>query len=530
MASVSEVGRMPETHHLGFHRRFSVRRPKSACIYAISVHLCHICRVLRLAVSYCIRQGPSSGECGVPLGGVRVCVTIGCMENLIAEYLSHLRVERGSSPRTVSAYELDLADYAVFLGEHGLTEAGDVRREDVVAYESSLVDRGYAPSSVKRRVSVVKGFHRFLVREGYVGKNPTDALALPKVPEALPDVLSVAQMDALLSAPHDCTPRALRDQAILEVLYGCGLRASEAVGLDLGDVLLDEGYLRVVGKGNKERIAPVSGAAASALVDYLDHGRDGLRKPSAKPTAAVFLNARGGRPHAPEPACRRGTRRARYRRPEPASPHAAPLLRHPHAGGRSRPARHSGDLGACRHIHHTDIHACEPLAHPRGIRQRPPPREAFLKRAPAHFLSPLSGAPQARSRRIPCVPRPFDSALRACAQDDREGVAPHAHGARPTLPHLVCWFAGPPRRGRRFASRNRHPQAKLAARPSPAGRRSIFPPSACPTSLRPTWIPHLVPPVSPASTCGYQPLMHRLTGRQTPGFITAKVRRVPIKC
>ena len=156
------------------------------------------------------------------------------MENLIAEYLSHLRVERGSSPRTVSAYELDLADYAVFLGEHGLTEAGDVRREDVVAYESSLVDRGYAPSSVKRRVSVVKGFHRFLVREGYVGKNPTDALALPKVPEALPDVLSVAQMDALLSAPHDRTPRALRDQAILEVLYGCGLRASEAVGLDLG--------------------------------------------------------------------------------------------------------------------------------------------------------------------------------------------------------------------------------------------------------------------------------------------------------
>ena len=116
-----------------------------------------------------------------------------------------------------------------------------------------------------------------------MGKNPTDALALPKVPEALPDVLSVAQMDALLSAPHDCTPRALRDQAILEVLYGCGLRASEAVGLDLGDVLLDEGYLRVVGKGNKERIAPVSGAAASALVDYLDHGRDGLRKPLRSP-------------------------------------------------------------------------------------------------------------------------------------------------------------------------------------------------------------------------------------------------------
>ena len=272
-----------------------------------------------------------------------------------------------------------------------------MRREDVVAYESSLVDRGYAPSSVKRRVSVVKGFHRFLVREGYVGKNPTDALALPKVPEALPDVLSVAQMDALLSAPHDRTPRALRDQAILEVLYGCGLRASEAVGLDLGDVLLDEGYLRVVGKGNKERIAPISGTAASALVDYLDHGRDGLRKPSAKPTAAVFLNARGAS-FAPEPACRRGTGRARHRHPEPASAHAAPLLRHPHAGGRGRPARHPGDPGACRHIHHADIHAREPLAHPRGIRQRPPPREAFLKRAPALFCHPERNAAGAESK------------------------------------------------------------------------------------------------------------------------------------
>ena len=217
------------------------------------------------------------------------------MEELVAEYLSHLRVERGSSPRTVEAYARDLGDYAAFLAKRGVESADGVRRDDVVAYESALIERGFAPASVKRRVSAIKGFHRFLVREGYAQANPTDALALPKIPEALPDVLSIGQVNALMASVCGNAPADLRDRALLEVLYGCGLRASEAVGLDVGDVLLDEGYVRVTGKGNKERISPVSGAVAAALAEYLAHGRGEMRRADGAQASAVFLNARGGR-------------------------------------------------------------------------------------------------------------------------------------------------------------------------------------------------------------------------------------------
>lgn len=211
------------------------------------------------------------------------------------EYLSHLRVERGSSPLTVSAYTTDLRDYASFLDGCGVGDADDVDRACVVAYEADLVDRGYATSSVDRRVSVIKGFHRFLVREGYARRNPTDTLQLPKPPERLPDVLSASQVGAMLAACTGDGPPEMRNRAILEVLYGCGLRVSECTGLDLGDCILEEGYLRVVGKGGKERISPISGAALEALGAYLERARPALAKPYAKPTAAVFLNARGGR-------------------------------------------------------------------------------------------------------------------------------------------------------------------------------------------------------------------------------------------
>lgn len=214
---------------------------------------------------------------------------------LMEEYLSHLRVERGSSPLTVSAYTTDLRDYASFLDGRGVGDADDVDRACVVAYEADLVDRGYATSSVDRRVSVIKGFHRFLVREGYARRNPTDTLQLPKPPERLPDVLSASQVGAMLAACTGDGPPEMRNRAILEVLYGCGLRVSECTGLDLGDCIIEEGYLRVVGKGGKERISPISGAALEALGAYLERARPALAKPYAKPTAAVFLNVRGGR-------------------------------------------------------------------------------------------------------------------------------------------------------------------------------------------------------------------------------------------
>ena len=217
------------------------------------------------------------------------------LENALDEYLSHLRIERGASPRTAEAYRRDLEDYLAFLDGEGVEGFGDIDREKVAAFERSLMEQNLAVTTVRRRISAVRGYHRFLVREGYARRNPTDTLQLPKPPERLPDVLSASQVGAMLAACTGDGPPEMRNRAILEVLYGCGLRVSECTGLDLGDCILEEGYLRVVGKGGKERISPISGAALEALGAYLERGRPALAKPYAKPTAAVFLNVRGGR-------------------------------------------------------------------------------------------------------------------------------------------------------------------------------------------------------------------------------------------
>lgn len=217
------------------------------------------------------------------------------MDELVREYLDYLRIERGSSPLTVEAYANDLRDYTAFLKGKGISGVDEIERGTVASFEADLFSRGYAASSIERRISVLKGFHRFLVREGYTRRNPADTLPLPKTPDRLPDVLSVEQVDEMLSQPLEPGPAPLRDRAILEVMYGCGLRVSECSGLDMSDTMLDEGCLRVVGKGGKERIAPIAGAALRALVVYLEQARPALAKPFAKPTAAVFLNARGGR-------------------------------------------------------------------------------------------------------------------------------------------------------------------------------------------------------------------------------------------
>jgi integrase/recombinase XerD len=221
------------------------------------------------------------------------------MDAFVAEYLGHLSVERGASPHTISAYGHDLDEYARFLAEErGVVSLPDATREDATAYVTSLRARGLAPSTVERRVAAVKGLHKFLVREGITENHPTARLPLPKVPERLPDVVSIAEIDGLLSQPFPEGPPGLRDRALLELLYGCGLRASELTGLDVTDLDLTDGFLRVFGKGGKERMVPVAGMAVHALDAYLKHGRQYLRpKGSLRGVdgSAVFLNTRGGR-------------------------------------------------------------------------------------------------------------------------------------------------------------------------------------------------------------------------------------------
>ena len=209
------------------------------------------------------------------------------------EYLGYLAVERGSSDNTVAAYGRDLSRYVGWLAERGVTDPDDVTRELVEGYVAALAEVGLAPASVERAVSAVKGFHRFMAGEGVSSAFPTSDLPLPAKPARLPEVISVDDAARLLDQPFPRTPAGLRDHAILEVLYGCGLRASELCGLDVRAVLLDEGLLRVFGKGEKERVVPVLGTAYDALAAYMERGRGALV--GRRPCEAVFLNVRGGR-------------------------------------------------------------------------------------------------------------------------------------------------------------------------------------------------------------------------------------------
>ena len=212
----------------------------------------------------------------------------------IEEYVAYLRLERGAAPKTVEAYTRDLAAYAAFLEGRGISDLRRVSRDDIVAFEGEEY-KNRAPASIKRRLSVIKGFHKFLVREGFCVKNPADTLATPKMPQKLPDVLSHAQIDALFAQDFGLLgPYPLRSRAMLEVLYGCGLRASELCGLDVDDVIGEDGFLLVTGKGNKQRIAPIGETALSALQDYVDGERAEILVGKA-PTNALFLNARGKR-------------------------------------------------------------------------------------------------------------------------------------------------------------------------------------------------------------------------------------------
>lgn len=216
------------------------------------------------------------------------------LERALREYLGYLAVERGSSPNTVSSYGSDLRRYVEALAGEGITRPEDVTREAIERHLSELREAGLATSSVERAVSAIKGFHRFMVAEQICLEHPTADLPLPKTAERLPDVLSHEQVSALLDQQFPSGPVGLRDHAMLEVLYGCGLRVSELCGLDLRDCLLADEVLRVFGKGSKERIVPIMGTAAATLASYLESARPELVRP-AKSGGAVFLNQRGGR-------------------------------------------------------------------------------------------------------------------------------------------------------------------------------------------------------------------------------------------
>jgi integrase/recombinase XerD len=214
------------------------------------------------------------------------------------EYLAWLAAERGRSAATLAAYRRDLAAYTAFLRGRGLGLA-DVTEPVVQDYVATLRAAGKAPASVARALVAVRSLHRFLVDEGLAAADPTGAVDAPRVPQGLPKALSEEEVGRLLEAVTGDDARARRDRAILEVLYGCGLRISELVGLSLGDLDLEAGFLRAFGKGSKERVVPVGRFAREALRAWLaPGGRDSLvpaRWARRSDADAVFLNARGRR-------------------------------------------------------------------------------------------------------------------------------------------------------------------------------------------------------------------------------------------
>jgi integrase/recombinase XerD len=220
----------------------------------------------------------------------------------IRRYLDHLTVERGLARNSLVAYHRDLRRYASWLAESGVIELQAVSEADIAAFGAAL-RRGneesppLAASSVARALVSVRGLHRFAAREGRVEADVSAPVRPPVPPKRLPRALSVEQITALLEAAGGDTagedaPRALRDRALLEFLYGTGSRISEAVGLDLDELDLEGGAVRLFGKGSRERIVPVGRLAREALSAYLVRGRPAL---ISRGTPAVFLSARGNR-------------------------------------------------------------------------------------------------------------------------------------------------------------------------------------------------------------------------------------------
>jgi integrase/recombinase XerD len=213
------------------------------------------------------------------------------------DFLAYLELERGLSRNTLEAYRSDLLQFGDFLTRRRLTLAG-VRHGEVAAFLSELADGGadrppLAPATLSRKVASLRSFYRHLRREGTLEHDPTAELRGPRKTRTLPRVLSRDEVARLLSEPRGTDPLALRDRALLELMYACGLRASEAIGLELADVDLEEAVLCARGKGSKERLVPIGRQAIAALRAYLHGGRPALLGAGAE--SRLFVNRRGTR-------------------------------------------------------------------------------------------------------------------------------------------------------------------------------------------------------------------------------------------
>jgi integrase/recombinase XerD len=311
----------------------------------------------------------------------------------IDAYLAYALTEEGLAPRSIEAYKRDLDDFARFVAQRGASRPAQVTRSSVTLYLVALRRRGRAPATVKRRAAAVRSFYKFLLREDALAQDPTLDLASPRLPRRLPKVLTVEEVERLLAAPDLSTPQGVRDRAMLELLYGSGLRVSEVVALNLGDVDLSVELVRCLGKGSKERLVPVGSHAVRALRAYQQTARPALA--GGRVPSALFINRRGGR--LTRQGCwkllRGHARRAGITRP--LSPH---VLRHSFA---THLLERGADLRAVQEmLGHASLGTTQIYTHVardrlRAVYAQAHPRDAMHVRTPRR----ITGAPPPVRRR-----------------------------------------------------------------------------------------------------------------------------------
>ena len=210
---------------------------------------------------------------------------------LLERFSDFLALEQGASPRTSEAYRRDVARLTTYVAVKGAAGPSDISSRMLREFVYHLKDLGLAPASIRRNVSSVRTYFRFLLGDGHVVRDPSERLETPKRWRSLPDVLSVEEVNRLLAAPSLDEPFAFRDRALLELAYGAGLRVSEWITLGVRDVLFEEGLVRVFGKGSKERLVPIGRSAIGAVAIYLRELRPRLERGEGK--GILILNARG---------------------------------------------------------------------------------------------------------------------------------------------------------------------------------------------------------------------------------------------
>ncbi len=200
------------------------------------------------------------------------------LDTLVDQYLNYLLVEKGLARGTLESYSRDLARYLAFMLDNAVTHVSDSDTPLILKHLITLRESGLGARSRARHLVSIRGFYRFLVQENMIKRDPSRRVELPKVSLKLPDVLSVNEVQQLLDAPDPKTPLGARDAAMIELLYAAGLRVSELVNLKLQDVNLEAGFVRVFGKGSKERVVPIGNYARQTMAHYLDTSRKKLLK------------------------------------------------------------------------------------------------------------------------------------------------------------------------------------------------------------------------------------------------------------